>query len=115
MANSAPPQSQRRSPLAGFLPFFWLALACLGGILLADLVAIPSWAWLTGAALSLAALVGAGRLPGQLALTHHLRRLTRLNRRLPRALLVMVFFLGGWRYDTRWPMVILEYTVYLND
>jgi competence protein ComEC len=115
MANPSPEHEPKRSPFRGFLPFFWLALACLGGILLADLVSIPFWVWLAGAVLSLAALLLAWRLPGAWVITHRLRALTGHGQRLPRAVLLVALCLGGWRYTTTRPVVSPEHAAYYND
>lgn len=53
MQNTPQKQRLNHSPLKGFLPFFWLALACVGGIWLADVLALPSWTWAMGSGLSL--------------------------------------------------------------
>lgn len=113
MSNpSSPPNT---SPFQGFLPFFWLALACLGGILLADLVPIPAWAWFTGMAASILALVLAWRLPRRLVVTHHLRKWTRIEQRLPGVVLLAVLCLGGWRYAATRPVITPEKAANYND
>lgn len=115
MSNPAAEQPPQRSPFEGFLPFFWLALAGLGGMIVADLVAVPAWAWLMGMLLCLLVLILAWRLPRRLALTHHLRRLTRADRRLPGAVLIAVLCLGGWRYASTRPVINPEQAAYYND
>lgn len=115
MSIPSPENHIQHSPFQGFLPFFWLALACLGGIIMADLVAIPAWGWLTGMLLCLLALVLAWRLPVRLVLTHHLRHLTRADQRLPRAVLLAVVCLGGWRYAATRPVITPAWAVYYND
>ncbi len=42
-----------RSPLQGFLPFFWMALACTAGILIEDTLKLTGWLWAAGFALTL--------------------------------------------------------------
>jgi competence protein ComEC len=115
MSNPAPAQIKQRSPFQGFLPFFWLAFACIGGIILADRVSIPAWAWLAGMVACILALILAWRLPKRLVLTHHLRRLTRIDQRLPGALMAAVFFLGGWRYASARLVITPEHAAYYND
>ena len=110
------PQDQRirNNPFKGFLPFFWLSLACLGGILLADRLSLPDWIWLVGVSLSLLAFVLTLALPKSLALTQALRRWTRADRRLPGMILVLFFFLGGWRYAAEKIEVTPQHVAYYN-
>jgi len=115
MPNPSQTEHPYRSPFQGFLPFFWLALACLGGILLADRVPAPGWIWLAGIGLSLLTLILAWRLPRSLVLTYHLRKWTRFDQRLPGALLAAVFSLGAWRYATVRPVITPEHAAYYND
>ena len=115
MSNPSREENQYRSPFQGFLPFFWFALAYLGGILLADLVHAPGWIWLAGMAVSILALMLAWRLPISLVLTYHLRKSTRFDQRLPGALLVAVFFLGAWRYADLRPEITPRHAAYYND
>lgn len=115
MPAPSPQQPVKRSPFQGFLPFFWLALASMGGILLADRVAIHAWGWLAGFLLCLLALILAWRLPERLALTHHLRRLTRVDQRLPGAILAVALCLGGWRYAAAQPAITPQHAAYYND
>ncbi len=115
MSNLSPGENQYRSPFQGFLPFFWLALVCLSGIILADWAPLPSWFWSLGLAITLSALILAWRLPKSMALTHHLRRWTRINQRLPGAILAAVFFLGGWRYAATRLVITPANAAYYND
>jgi competence protein ComEC len=115
MQNPAPPQPAQRSPFQGFLPFFWLALAVLTGIILSDLLPIPAWGWMAGMLLSLSVLVLAWRLPTAWVLTHHLRRWTRCEQRLPGAIILAVLCLGGWRYAAANPALTPAYAAYYND
>jgi competence protein ComEC len=115
MSNPSQEEHQHRSPFQGFLPFFWLALACLGGILLADLAHSPAWIWLAGMAVSVLALILTWRLPRSLVLTYHLRKWTRFDQRLPGALLAAVFFLGAWRYADLRQEVTPWHAAYYND
>jgi len=98
MSNAPREEKPRRSPFQGFLPFFWMALACLVGILLADFFQVPAWVWLAGMGISILLLILAWRLPNSLVLTFQLRKWTRFDQRLPGALLAAVFFLGAWRF-----------------
>jgi hypothetical protein len=115
MPNSTGAETSQRSPFKGFMPFLWLALACLGGIVLADWMPIPGWVWGVGFALCVGALLLAWRLPPSLVLTHHLRNWTRFHHRLPGALLAAAFCLGAWRYAATRPVVTPERAVYYND
>ncbi len=108
-------QEKSRSPFQGFLPFFWLALAFLGGILCADLIEIPSWLWAVCAALCLLMYILALTLPKSIGLTHLLRSWTLINQRLPAAVLAAVFFLGGWRYLATHPVITPAHATYYND
>jgi len=115
MSNPSRDENRHRSPFQGFMPCLWLALAGLGGIVLADWMPIPGWAWGMGLALSLSALLLAWRLPTSLVLTHHLRKWTRFHQRLPGAVLAAVFCLGAWRYASTRSVVSPERAVYYND
>ena len=115
MSNAPQEEKPHRSPFQGFLPFFWLALACLGGILLADRVQLPAWTWLAGMIISLLALLLAWRLPKSLVLSFHLRKWTGFDQRLPGAILAAVFFLGAWRFAALRPMITPWDAAYYND
>ncbi|NLN69640.1 MAG: ComEC family competence protein, partial [Chloroflexi bacterium] len=115
MSNPVVQATPQRSPFQGFLPFFWLALAGLGGIVLADLVKYPAWVWLAGMLICFLALILAWCLPGAWVLTHHLRRLTRVEQRLPGALLALVFCLGGWRCAASRLAIVPEHAAYYNE
>lgn len=115
MSNPSPQEIQPRSPFQGFLPFFWLALACLGGILLADRFRAPAWLWLAGMTISILLLILAWRMPRTLVLTFHLRKWTRFDQRLPGALLAAVFFLGAWRYAAVRLVITPNHAAYYND
>lgn len=115
MPNPSPEDNIHRSPFRGFMPFFWLALACLIGIILADLVPIPAWAWFVGMSVCIVALVLAWRLPTALVVTHQLRKWTRIEQRLPGVILLAVLFLGGWRYAATRPVITPEKAAYYND
>lgn len=115
MSNAPREEKPPRSPFQGFLPFFWLGLAGLVGILLSDWLKAPAWVWLVGMAISLLGLILAWRLPKSLVLTHQLRKLTRFDRRLPGALVAAVFFLGGWRYAAVQTVLTPQDAAYYND
>jgi len=115
MANAPREDKPPRSPFQGFLPFFWLGLACLVGILLSDWFNAPAWAWLAGMVISLLGLILAWRLPKALVVTHHLRKLTRFDQRLPGALVAAVFFLGGWRFAAVQTVFTPHDAAYYND
>jgi competence protein ComEC len=115
MPNPTGAEPKHRSPFKGFMPFLWLALAGLGGIVLADWTPIPGWAWGVGFALCVGALLLAWRLPPSLVLTHQLRKWTRFQQRLPGAVLAAAFCLGAWRYTAALPVVSPERAAYYND
>lgn len=105
----------KRSPLQGFLPFLWIALACLVGILVADLAHFPAWAWAAGFGLVTLSLILALTLPKCMPLTHRLRRWTGAEKRLPRAALIAIALLGGWRMAAALPKTTPETVAYYND
>ena len=115
MQRSPDPDNQKRSPLKGFLPFLWLSLAGLGGILLADWLAVPGWVWAVGSGLGLSVLILAKILPKSMGFTHRLRKWTGAAQRLPRAVLVMMFFLAAWRYAAYQPKITPNHAAYYND
>ena len=105
----------KRSPLQGFLPFLWMALVFTAGIVTEDLLRLPGWVWLVGAGLSILMLVLARTLPLSHDITHRLRRWTGAAQRLPRAVLVAIALLGGWRMAIALPKVTPEAAAYYND
>ena len=113
--NPERPPIQKRSPLEGFLPFFWLALGCAAGIVLADSVPVPVWIWAAGAGIALTLWILARALPESLTITHQLRAWTRADRRLPGAILLAVFFIGGWLHAAAWPDITPAHVAYYND
>ena len=115
MSNAPREEKPRRSPFQGFLPFFWMALACLVGILLADFFQVPAWVWLAGMGISILLLILAWRLPNSLVLTFQLRKWTRFDQRLPGALLAAVFFLGAWRFAATRSVITPWEAAYYND
>ncbi len=104
-----------RSPLQGFLPFFWMALACTAGILIEDTLKLTGWLWAAGFGLTLCSLVLAYTLPKQFSFTHRLRRWVGAERRLPTALLVAVALLGGWRMAAALPNCTPQDLAYYNN
>ena len=115
MQRSSNPDKTKRSPLKGFLPFLWLALAVLCGILLADWLAWPGWIWVVGCGLGLSVLILAKLLPKSIGFTHHLRKWTGADQRLPRMVLVILFFLAAWRYAAYQPKITPEHAAYYNE
>ncbi|MEA3325979.1 MAG: ComEC/Rec2 family competence protein [Chloroflexota bacterium] len=115
MQTPSKKENKHYSPFSGFLPFFWLALACLGGILLAYLIKIPPWVWILGIAASLLLWVLILTLPKKLSLTHLLRKWTRTDRRLPGLILSAIFFVGGWRYAATRPVITPDHISFYND
>ena len=115
MQRSSDPDKTKRSPLKGFLPFLWLSLAVLCGILLADWLAWPGWIWAVGSGLGLSVLILAKLLPKSIGFTHHLRKWTGADQRLPRMVLVILFFLTAWRYAVYQPKITPEHAAYYNE
>jgi competence protein ComEC len=115
MQPTLKPKTENRSPLKGFLPFLWMSLACTTGILLSDALTLPTWVWGATFGLVTLTLILALALPKSLLLTHRLQALTGAQRRMPRALLVIVFLLGGWRLAATKPDITPECTAYYND
>lgn len=103
------------SPFQGFLPFFWLALSIICGVLVAEWISLSHWFWLAGVIICSSSLLLAYKMPRRLIITHHLRKWTRINQRLPAALLAATFFLGGWRYASTRLQVTPRYAAYYND
>ena len=116
MQRSPDPDNQKRSPLKGFLPFLWLSLAGLAGILLADWLAVPGWVWAVGCGLGFErSHSGEDTLPKSMGFTHRLRKWTGAAQRLPRVVLVMMFFLAAWRYAAYQPKITPNHAAYYND
>ena len=115
MQRSSNPDKTKRSPLKGFLPFLWLSLAVLCGILLADWLAWPGWIWVVGCGLGLSVLILAKLLPKSIGFTHHLRKWTGADQRLPGMVLVILFFLAAWRYAAYQPKITPEHAAYYNE
>ena len=115
MQRSSNPDKTKRSPLKGFLPFLWLSLAVLCGILLADWLAWPGWIWVVGSGLGLSALVVAKALPKSIGFTHRLKKWTGADQRLPGMALVILFFLAAWRYAAYQPKITPEHAAYYNE
>ena len=111
----APNDTVKRSPLQGFLPFLWMALAFTAGILLEDLVRLSGWVWAAGAGVSVLMLILARSLPLSRDITHRLRQWAGAAQRLPRAVLVAIALLGGWRMAAALPRVTPETLAYYND
>jgi competence protein ComEC len=103
------------SPFQGFLPFFWLAAAFLGGILLADRVNFPAWMWGSLFGLILLLILGSVFIPKSSKVYYRLRDWLGMNRRLPGAVLAAVFCLGGARYALSLPAVTPFHIAYYND
>jgi len=104
-----------RSPFQGFLPFFWMALVCTGGIISADTLASPAWVWLSGLLVCGITWVLTLVLPKSLTFTHRLRKWTRSDQRLPGVILLAVFFLGGWRYTASQSEITPKHVGYYKD
>jgi len=104
-----------RSPLQGFLPFFWMALACTAGILLEDALQLSAWLWAVAFSLAVLSLVLAATLPKKFSFTHRLRQWVGADRRLPTAVLVAIALLGGWRMAAALPTCTPGDLAYYND
>ncbi len=111
----SPQKSIKRSPLQGFLPFFWMALAFTSGILVEDLLKIPGWPWAVSFVLILLLVILAVKLPASLIFTHRLRRWLGMEKRLPNGILLALVCLGGWRLALTQPTVDPGYVGYYND
>lgn len=83
------------------MPLFWVALAFLGGILLASTITLPIWLWLVLGILSLTVGITLKLVRRQLILT----------------LLLMpgFFFLGAARYQAQQPVITPDHIAYYND
>ena len=115
MQTSSPTEPRKFSPFEGFIPFFWLSVVYIVGVLLADLFNFPVWVWLLGLALSLSAWGLSCWLPGTMGITHRLRALTHSDQRLPRVLLAVIFFAGGWRFAAIQSSMTNQSVAYFND
>jgi competence protein ComEC len=115
MQNPKDSQKKARSPFQGFMPFFWLALSALGGVWLADKLALPIWFWVIGLGLSLVLWILALTLPRAWALTHWLASWTHTDRRLPGIILAAFLFLAGWRYCAEQPEMTPEWIGFYNE
>lgn len=83
------------------MPLFWVALAFLGGILLARTLTLPIWLWLVLGILSLTVGI----------------TLKLVRRELMLTLLLMpgFFFLGAARYQAQQPVITPDHIAYYND
>ena len=115
MQIAATDRSGRRSPLRGFMPFLWLALACLGGIWLAALIPVPVWAWLLATFLSILTFLLTLFLPKRLNITHWLRHWTGAAHRLPGVVVAAVFFIGGLRFAANQVQISPGHVAYYNE
>ena len=115
MAFTPQDDPKPKSPFKGFLPFFWLSIAYLGGVLLADAFMLSPWAWILGIFLALLLFVLTLTLPKALALTHYLRHWTKADQRLPGLILAIFFFLGGWRYADAQIEINHNHVAYYNE
>ena len=104
-----------RSPLQGFLPFFWMSLACTAGILIEDALRMAGWLWALGFGLVTLSLVLALTLSKKFSFTHRLRQWVGVERRLPTALIIAIALLGGWRMAATLPTSGPEELAYYND
>jgi len=114
MQPSSPVEPKKYSPFEGFIPFLWLSLACAGGIVFANLTALPILVWISGFVICLSAWVLACKLPMRLVFTHRLRQWTGANQKLPTVLLAIIFFVGGWRFTAEQPTQTLLSSSFYN-
>ncbi|MDY6847451.1 MAG: ComEC/Rec2 family competence protein [Chloroflexota bacterium] len=114
MQTSLPNEPKKYSPFEGFIPFFWLSIACVGGVVLADLLSAPVWVWMSGFTICLAAWGLACFLPKGLVFSHRLRRWTRADQRLPGVMLAIIFFVGGWRLTVTQPTKTPQSVAFFN-
>ena len=112
-----PPKKNTRSssPLKGFLPFFWMALACTGGIISANITNLALWVWFFGLVSCSITWILTQVLPKSWVFTHHLKKWTRSDLKLPGVILLAVFFLGGWRYKSSQPFISPNHVGYYRD
>lgn len=115
MQEPSAKNTRSRNPLKGFLPFFWMALACTVGIICADFLRWLAWPWLLGLLICGIAWVLTLVLPKSWTFTHRLRKWTRSEQRLPGVILLGVFFLGGWRYAASQPEITPGHVGYYTD
>jgi competence protein ComEC len=115
MQEPARINTQPRSPFKGFLPFFWMALACVMGIISADFLQWPGLVWLLGLVLCLAAWALTLILPKSLIFTYRLKKWTWSDKRLPGVILLAIFFLGAWRYTASQPEINARHVAYYQD
>ncbi len=115
MQEPSTKNTRPRSPFKGFLPFFWMALACTLGIISADLLAWPGWLWLLGLVLCLTAWLFTLIFPKSWTFTYRLKKWTRSDWRLPGVILLGVLFLGAWRYTVSQPEINERHVGYYKD
>ena len=115
MQDTAVNKVQSHSPFKGFLPFFWLALACILGVVLADWLTPPTWVWAGGTLLSCLLWLITLLLPKSLTFTHRLKQWTGSDKRLPTVILIAIFCIGGWRYAASRPVITPAHAAYYND
>jgi competence protein ComEC len=115
MQAPAANKTQNHSPFKGFLPFFWLALACILGVSIADWITPPAWVWATGTLLSCLLWLITQLLPKSLTLTYRLKKWTGSDRRLPTVILLAAFCFGGWRYAATRQVVSPSHAAYYNE
>jgi len=115
MQMTSPIEPRKISPFEGFIPFFWLSIGCISGIIFSDFFHLSIWVWVSGSAISLSAWGLAYWLPERLNFTHRLRRWTHLDQRLPGVFLVVIFFLGGWRFTSLEAPTTIQRAAFFNN
>jgi competence protein ComEC len=115
MYDPLPKKVKKASPFKGFLPFFWLAFAGVGGILLANGVNFPAWVWGMGFGLCTLLWLQTRFLPKSWVWTHRLIHWTQADRRLPGVLLAACFFLCAWRFSATQVQITPDQAAFYND
>lgn len=114
MVTTSDKTNIKRSPFRGFLPFFWLALAGTGGIILADAANLYAWIWATAFSLCIVLWLASIILPKSWIFTHRLIEWTHSDRRLPLVIVLAFCFLCGWRFSVVQPNITPAHVAYYN-
>ncbi len=115
MRDLSSSETRSRSPLQGFMPFFWLSMAALLGVIIADWLNMPPWLWPALVLITILVFILAWKLPKSFAITHQLRTWINFDRRLPGIFLAMMFFTAAWRYDATRSQIDPGQVAFYND
>ena len=115
MQTPLPNEPRKFSPFEGFIPFFWMSITYTAGIIFADIFGFPIWFWITGMAACILVWALSAKLPGNLTITHKIRRLFRMDSRLPWVFLGVILFLGGFRFTLKAFNQNIHTAAYFND